>query len=340
MIRLDDVRERARAVLPSTAYQPYSDSPTIRSYTNWDAFEDAFSADHWTVGRVSGATPTDAIPSLSFDPSSNRALAHHFARLPSFHLWDGSDTVALEASGNHTAQHVVFCIREDASILLKDIAPYSKSATLDVLVRPGVSADLSLLVQGAAVQYVHLRVHLGASSSFSSRLAVVGKNTHVHYEVFLNGEGASVDVSGGSVGGRSDVITDVFTRSSNNRAYVRHVLFSAPGDFLVHRGVIRVERGAVAADVDMDSAFLTTGGLAVSVPQLEILTDDVSHAAHRSRDLSPSSEQLFYAQTRGVRSAEFMQMYVDSILRSRVGSLADEDIVISAIKSFSESLPR
>ncbi len=340
MLRLDDIRKRAADVLPTTTYQPYGDSPTIRSYTRWELFEDAFSGDAWDRGKVIGAVPVDAIPSFSFDPSRSRALAHHFSKLPAIYTWDGSKELLLESGEGHTAQHILFCVRNDAKIYIRDVSRNSKSATLDILVRPGVSADISLLVSGSAPQYLHIRVHLGRESRFTSRLAVIGQDAHVHYEVFLNGERASTDISGGSIGGRSDVVTDVFAGSKSNRAFVRHLIFSSPGDFLAHRGVIRVERASSGAEVDMDSAFLTTGGLAVSVPQLEILTDDVVHAAHRSRDLSPDDEQVFYAQTRGLSSDAFLELYVKELLRSRVASLADAPEVQNAVKSFSESIQR
>lgn len=340
MIHIDDVRRNAVSALPRTVYQSYGDSPTIKAYTNWSIFEDALSRDDYSIGEVIGAHPVDAIPSLTFDPASNRALAHHFSKLPSFLLWDGSEHVLSRSSQTHAAQHIIFCIQEDSSVFLEDIADLSsKSLTVDVLVRPGVSLRLEHLVRGNHPQYTHIRIHLGKGSSFSGNLAVIGSNIHVHYEAFLNGHFASFALSGASITGRSDVITDAFARSESNTASVRHLLLSSPGDFLVHRGVLRVENQSSGALVDMDSAFLATGGFVAAVPQLEVLTDNVRGASHRARDLGLGEEQVFYMLSRGLRADEIMDVYVTGLVENLLGKLGKNENIRSAIKLFSESLP-
>ncbi len=340
MIRLDDIRKRAQAALPNTAFQPHGDSPTIKSYTDWSAFEKAMSLPV-SYGVFSGVNPTDVLASISFDPAANRMLAHHFANIISFFLAD-SDHITLSSEKDHFAlQHVLLCVRNDGTIRIDDLAESGpKSATIDVLVHPGVSSSLLLRVSGDFPQHLHIRYHLGDSSSVDVSSVVIGKNAHVHHEFFLNGSGASVRYRGASIRGRSDVVTDAFVRGSDNFARVSHALFSAKSDFLVHRGVIRVERQSSGANVDMDSAFYTVGGLAVNVPMLEVLTSDVSRASHRARDLALDSERLFYLQTRGLSLSSAEELYVSSIMRSFAGDLATRDFVKDAIRSFAESLQR
>lgn len=341
MIRIDDVRKAALSALPDTVYQPYGDSPTVRAYTDWSMFEGAFSRGGVSPGTVKGARPAGAVPSFSFDPGSNRALAHHFSKLPSFLLWDGSGYVLSGSSRAHTTQHFFFCVEKGSEVLLEDLADTSsKSLTADVFVRPGASLRLQHIVRGSHPQYTHLRVHLGAGASLSVNLAVIGSNAHVRYEVFLNGPSASFELSGASITGRSDVITDAFVRSESNTASVRYLLLSSPGDFLVHRGVLRVEHRSSMALVDMDSAFLTAGGFVAAVPQLEVLTDDVRGASHRARDIGLDDERVFYLLSRGLGVEEAVEMYLKDVVGDLLGELAGEETVVSALRSFSGSYPR
>lgn len=339
MIRIEDIREKARKILPHTVFQPYGDSPTIKSYTDWRAFEKAMFSPP-SSGMVSGASTTSVLASFSFDPAANRMLAYHFANMPIFYL-AGSDSLVLSSEDAHfSLQHVLICVRDDKTIRIDDLAENGpKSATIDVLVRPGVTASILLRASGDHPQHLHLRYHLGNESSLDVSSVVIGQNAHVHHEFFLNGSRASIQYRGASIRGRSDVITDAFVRGSDDFARVSHALFSAEGDFLVHRGVIRVERQSSGADVDMDSAFYTIGGLAVNVPMLEVFTSNVVRASHRARDLALDSERLFYLQTRGLSLASAEELYVSSIMGRFAGALSEEERVQSAIKSFAGSLP-
>jgi len=340
MIRVEDVRKRAARVLPETSFQRYGDSPTIRSYTDWPALEDAMRLPV-SSGSVSGVVRRDTLTSFSFDPSQNRMLAYHFANLPAAFVAN-DDTVVLRSEADMFAlQHVLFCVNGERNITIRDLASDGpKSTTLDVLVHPGASLQMKILVSGDFPQYLHVRYHLGNDSTLSVQSVVLGKNAHAHHEFFLNGSSSSLHYAGASIRGRSDVITDAFVRGSNNTVRLSHALFSAEGDFLVHRGVIRVDRTSTGTDADMDSAFYTTGGLAVSVPTLEVLTDDVRRASHCSRDLSLGEEQMLYLQTRGLSESEILDLYVSSLLEHYAGELKDEEIVRYAIRSFSESIQR
>ena len=340
MIRVEDIRKRAASVLPETGFQRYGDSPTIRSYTDWSAFEDAMRLSV-SSGFVSGVVRRDTLTSFSFDPSQNRMLAYHFANLPAAFIAN-DDTVVLRSEADVFAlQHVLFCVNGEENITIHDFASDGpKSTTLDVLVHPGASLRLKILVSGAFPQYLHARYHLGSGSTLSIQSVVLSGNARVHHEFFLNGSSSSLRYTGASIRGRSDVITDAFVRGSNNTARLSHALFSAEGDFLVHRGVIRVERTSTGTDADMDSAFYTTGGLAVSVPTLEVLTDDVRRASHRSRDLSLGEEQMLYLRARGLSESEILDLYVSSLLEHYAGNLKDEKTVRSAIRAFSESIRR
>jgi len=335
------LRREAERALPDTVYQRYGDSPTVKSYTDWSVFERVLSARNYSPGEVAGASPVDSLPRFSFDPSSHRALAYHFSRLPAFFSWDGSPRVVSASRYGHSAQHFYVHVRGKRELVLEDVAAVSsKTLTLDVFIEEGGALLLNHFLHGGHPQYTHLRVHLGRGASFTGRLAVLGRNAHVRYDVFLHRRGADFSLSGLSVTGRSDVVTNATVCSERSSVNVRHLLLSSPGDFLVHRGVLRVDRPASAAAVEMDSAFITSGGFVAAVPQLEVLTDRVRRATHKVRDAGLSTEQLFYMLSRGISEETAWALYVERFAETLLGEMCRDGRVVSALRSFSKTLQR
>jgi len=339
MIHINNIRRKAEQALPNTAYQNSADSPTVRGYTDWSVFEGVLPADRYSRGEVVGVRSTAAIPSFDFAPSSHRALAHHFSRLPSFFAWDGSPHVVSKSTSGHTAHHFFLPVSCGSELFLEDIAlKSSKTLTIDVFVEDGGSLHLLHLLNGTYPQYTHVRIHLGAGSSFSGHLAVIGSNAHINYEAFLYGKQASFSLSGLSITGRSDVVTDAILRSENGTVNVKHLLLSSPRDFLAHRGVVRVEPSSSGALVDMDSSFITSGGFVAVVPQLEILTDNVRAASHRARDIGLDDERVFYMRSRGLSGEDVFRTYVEHLARELLGELSSNEKASEYIRSFSGSL--
>lgn len=140
------------------------------------------------------------------------------------------------------------------------------------------------------------------------------------YEIQLNGEGATVTISGifAAAGSEQKNITVII----NHRA--PHTLSNT-----ILKGVARdnaqvsfTGRIIVAENCPNTNAFLTERILLLSdtakaeaIPELEILTDDVkcSHAASISHI---PEEQLFYLESRGIPHKQAEALIVEGFLQS------------------------
>ncbi len=335
MISVEEIRERAKQILPQTVYRQYADSPTIREYTRWDVFDAAFSAPAGDVS-LEGLAPARAVPHFSFNPAEHRALARHFSVLRGAYI-PVSGRISTDARSGHAAIHVFYCAAKDGVLWIDDLATMgSKSVTYDVFVRDGVSIRLVHVLRSEHPHYVRLRLHAGPSSSVELALAAEGGEAHVHYEVFAE-HGAKALVTSLLLGGRVDLIVDgVAGRSSVIRS--SSFLLSDGGSFLVSRGLMRVPTGAVDAEASTDVAYLSSGGLAIAVPELSVDEPAVRAARHGVRNIAPSSEMLFYLASRGISPEDSVRMYLYGILAAALPEdVLGVDWVRSSISTFSES---
>ncbi len=322
-MRAEEIRALARSILPNTRFQPWGDSPTIRSYTDWRAFEDAFVDP--LPGEASGK-PIEDVPLFSFDVGEDRVTATHFAHALFFR---GGGQIVSRSTEGYSAHH--FLVEGPTRVVEEARAP--KSATFDVYIDGG---EILHVVDASAPCFSYGRLHAAPGSHVRIWVVVRGGPVHLRYRIFPE-EGADVSLSGLSLPSRSDVVTDAVV-ASNASVRVRYVLLQGASGMLVHRGVLRVERGAEGARAVMDSSFLTLGGLAVSVPQLEVLTDAVDEARHSARDLHPSDEALFYIRSRGVSPSEALRIHVESVAERVLGPLWREKKVREWITAFSQGL--
>ena len=337
MITVDEIRKRARDALPGTVYRQFADSPTIREYTRWGVFEEVFSKDGTVL--VTGAAGASSVPRFSFDPAVHRALAEHFSRIDALHIASG-DEIASDTVSGHGRLHIFLCISGEREIVLDDLAfGGSKSVTYDVFLRHGSRATVYHYIRSKNPHYVHVRVH-GDEDSFL-RAVVVARATeaHVHYELFP-AEGADLAVNALLVDGRADLVVDG-VGAPRAEVSSKTILLSPPGSFLVSRGRLSAPLQSTGASISADVLYLSSGGLAVGVPELSVDDPSVSEARHGVRSIALSPEALFYLQSRGLSPESALHMYIEGILESVVGSrVLGQSWVSDSVTSFVESLLR
>ncbi|GEM_PF-6619634 len=337
MITVDEIRKRARSALPNTTYRQFADSPTIREYTRWSVFDEAFSKDG-TV-RVTGAVGASSVPRFSFDPTAHRALAEHFSRIDVLHIASGNEIASDTVSG-HGRLHVFLCISGEREIVLDDRAVGgSKSVTYDVFLRPGARATIYHYVRSENPHYVHVRVHGDERSSLRAVIVARATEAHVHYELFP-AEGADLVVDALLLEGGTDLVVDG-VGAPHARISSRSILLSSVGSFLVSRGRLSAPLPSKEASLSADVLYLSSGGLAVGVPELSVDDPSVSEARHGVRSIALSPEALFYLESRGLSPGDALHMYVEGILASVVGSrVLGQQWVSESVASFVESLLR
>ena len=92
-------------------------------------------------------------------------------------------------------------------------------------------------------------------------------------------------------------------------------------------GMIQIKKGAKGADSALSHRTLTLSSLAksVTVPSLEIEEDDVK-ASHAGTTGPIDPEQLFYLQSRGLKSEEAQQVIAQGFLGQVIEKIKDEEV--------------
>lgn len=96
-------------------------------------------------------------------------------------------------------------------------------------------------------------------------------------------------------------------------------------------GMIRVEKNAYATKACQENKniILSDNARAVSIPQLEVLTDDV-HCFHASATGKWDNEQLFYCATRGIDDKRAQQV----LLRGFLATTFKSDVMKKSLEKY------
>src|SRR5690606_30328095 len=93
----------------------------------------------------------------------------------------------------------------------------------------------------------------------------------------------------------------------------------------MYSGMIRVEknaRGSVSSQ-ENKNILLSNGARAISVPSLEVLTDEV-HCFHGSATAKFDAEHLFYAASRGIDEIYMRRLLIEAFF---AGMFANKEII-------------
>jgi Fe-S cluster assembly protein SufD len=185
-----------------------------------------------------------------------------------------------------------------------------------------------ILADGANVRYVSVqehgphtwqvalqRAHLGRDAVLrSSAVALGGYYARLRSESRLDGQGAESDLTAVYFGD-GDQMLDFRTLQDHHAPHTRSdLLFKGAVEdqaFSVYSGLVRIRAGATRANAFQTNRnlVLTEGAEAMSVPNLEIETDDVQ-CSHASTVGPIDDDQLYYLATRGVPPEEAERLIV------------------------------
>ena len=170
------------------------------------------------------------------------------------------------------------------------------------------------------------RARVGAGAHFQMSIASFG-GTEFKADVgaFLAGEGAEVETFGVAMGGdsqRFDHHTEHIHEARKTRSNLDFKVALTGAARSAYTGMIRIAPGAAGSEAYQENRNLLLSGQAraESIPELEILTDDVrcSHGA----TVSPiDPEQLFYLESRGLAPMQAARVIVYGFLDQTLGRL-------------------
>ena len=153
-------------------------------------------------------------------------------------------------------------------------------------------------------QGLHLRFYVAANASLTAEILIAHTSVNVIIDCVLQGAGADAGFRGAYIGSAIDKIHITSSQQhhiphASSDLVMRGALYdSAQAQY---HGTIRVEKGAhgSVASQENKNMLLSNTARALSVPNLEVLTNDVK-CFHGSAVGRFDNEQLFYAASRGI----------------------------------------
>ncbi len=224
---------------------------------------------------------------------------------------------------------------------------------IEPLVVPAFDIDLDAGARGKVTivqqfgertrSIAHLRARLGRDASLVVAEAGLGARlSRLHMTIDLEGPGAAVQVLGLYFGDRDQVL--------DYRAFINHLARSTTSEMLlkgavedtarsVFSGLIKIERNAGRAHAFQTNKnlVLSEGAQAQSVPNLEILTDDVM-CGHASTSGPLDEEHLYYLRSRGLPGSRAERLLIrgffEEVLRRLPEAAAAEPIRAEVARKF------
>lgn len=321
-------------------WQSIADSPTVKTYTDWEIFEKEL--------RLGKATVDDEIPvrtciepslTLSINrPKINNNLSRNASirvlskaplyasiknRMEEIHSENVEYAAAIEINGEMrealniyvpggnglNTHHLVIKLKERADAAI-NVLTYSltrglKTFWLELLLEPGSRAVLRTLSLDTQPTYHVVTAALGSGAHVKSSVSLLAGQMSRYHESYILSESASVEVRVGAYAAsnrKADIITDAVLKGSSSSAYLSARGVVDDNGYLVHRGVARVERIAENSSAVVDSEVRVMGqeGRGYSVPMLEVFTGLVKEARHSAAVRRLTEEEETYLMSRGL----------------------------------------
>lgn len=181
------------------------------------------------------------------------------------------------------------------------------------------------------VQDMHIRFYVAANASLIANIFIAHTSVNLIIDCVLQGKGADARIRGAYIGSLLDKIYITSSQQhhipyTSSSLVMRGALYdNAQAQY---HGTIRVEKGAHGslASQENKNMLLSNAARALSVPNLEVLTNDVK-CFHGSAVGRFDNEQLFYAASRGIDEktaqrillqAFFADLFVSSELNEKL----------------------
>lgn len=179
-----------------------------------------------------------------------------------------------------------------------------------------------------------LSFYVEAYAALTVQLCILSTSVSIRIECILLGKGAHVIVNGAYViSGAHSVIIETFQH--HKAAYTTSDLVikgalsgSAQANY---NGTIRIEKEAYQSNASQENKniLLSDGARAISVPNLEVLNNEVK-CFHASAMGKFDEDQLFYAAARGIGEKRTQQLLLEAFF----GNVLDEKAKIECMSHF------
>lgn len=199
-------------------------------------------------------------------------------------------------------------------------------------------AHLTYQIYEFSAKKVHFLFHLQRNAVLDCQMLFVNCNAYVILEIVLCGQGAQATIRGLSllshdVQLRLEIRQHHMATHTTSNLIVKGIVADCAQ--LNYHGTIRIERIAreSVAVQENKNILLSRGAQAVSIPNLEVLTNDV-RCFHGSAVARCDEEQLLYAMSRGMSEKQAQRL----VLQAFAADVCKNDTMRDSVERYVECL--
>jgi Fe-S cluster assembly scaffold protein SufB len=190
------------------------------------------------------------------------------------------------------------------------------------------------IMSDTAAQNKELSFHVHRNASLLVELMIAHVDTSISITCNMEGESSNADIRCVYIVKDANNITIIskqhhVTANATSNVVIKGVLYDSAQ--VHYSGMIRVEKNAYATKASQENKniVLSDNARALSVPQLEVLTNDV-HCFHASATGKFDHNQLFYCKTRGIDDKHAQQL----LLQGFFSTLFKSDVMKKSLEKY------
>lgn len=263
-------------------------------------------------------------------------------------------SVKLRSSGSNALKTVrlLLILEENSSI---NLIAEASSKDSDNLLTNVVSEVY--LAKGAKLNYLSFQAYSKDTVNHSVQVAKLedkaeltnlivalgGKNSKVEMAGILNGKDASISTFGIVLGDQSqrfDHHTSVEHNAPHTKSTVNFRVALKDKARSAYTGNLKIANHAVKSDAIQENRnlLLSKTAKAESIPELEILTNDVIRCSHGVTIGNVDKEQIYYLMSRGLSEKEAEWIIISGFLEPTISRVPDENLRVEIEKIVNHKL--
>ena len=254
-----------------------------------------------------------------------------------------------QPNGFYPVRNIIF-LEEGASVQLVEqlSSPNDISADVNVITEIFLCADatldlINLNMFGDKVNY-HLiqRTSLDAGSVLRNTfISLGGKVSKVDSEARLAGKGASVETSGVVLGDNSqhfDHHTTVSHLASHTKSSLDFRVALKDKAKSAYTGNLKISESSLKCEATQENRnlLLSEDAKAESIPELEILTNDVEKCSHGVTMGQIDKDQIYYLMSRGLTRQESEQIIIGGFVEPVLLKVPEHTLISGQVNSMVE----
>ncbi len=239
-------------------------------------------------------------------------------------------------------------VKLDEFIHSEDINNSYSNIVTEIYLEKGSKLTYSVIQDHCnSITHHHIqRVSLSEDSEFSNTIVSIGAGkSKVDFDVNLNGKGSSASAYGIVLGNNKQSF-DHHIAVSHNAPYTNsNVNFRVAlkdKASSAYTGNLKIAHEAVKSDAHQENRnlLLSPNAKAESIPELEILTNDVTRCNHGVTVGQVDKDQIYYLMSRGLDEKAAEKIIVEGFLEPTISKILNEKLKQEVLEKINSKLEK